>query len=666
MRLNLKYIIASSLIALASAGFVSCDDFLDREPITSVTPEAYFTTVPQVATYLNNYYNGHLVNSQGQNLYHPAAWNAGIANNDANTDNLVRDEGSLSYFAGTWQVASGQTLSGLYDKVRVWNYFLNRLDLAENIMGDQELLAHYIGEGYFFRALNYYNILVAIGDAPIITEVLINEEAILQEKSVRVPRNEVARFILSDLDEAIGRLKDTGFENNQRINKQVAQLFKSRVALFEATFEKYHQGSGRIPGDSKWPGGTFSGNIASEIDFFLDAAISAASAVADDATLTENTHVMNPKFEEIYGWNPYFEMFSQPSLSNVPEVLLWKEYNIGLSISHNAPNRLAQGDRSGLNHSLITSFLMKNGLPIYANGSGYTGDKSLDEEFANRDERLQLFVWSESDVLSNARSEVSAEQALTKTPVLFNKPLITNNQEQNRDLTGYRQRKHYTYDPVQKTSDALLGTNACPIFRSAEALLNYIEASYLKSGSLDTKATKYWKDLRRRAGVNEDFNITIANTDRAKEAALNDLGVWSGEQMVDATLYNIRRERRVEFIGEGMRWDDLKRWRSWDRLFTQPFIVEGMNLWDNAYRNYTKEEEKIIADGTTSSNTSSASVSKYMRPLQRWTTNNQLYNGYTWRKAYYLSPIGVEDLLLAPKLYQNPYWPSKTAGLAEE
>jgi hypothetical protein len=79
-----------------------------------------------------------------------------------------------------------------------------------------------------------------------------------------------------------------------------------------------------------------------------------------------------------------------------------------------------------------------------------------------------------------------------------------------------------------------------------------------------------------------------------------------------------------------------------------------------------KKKKKIIADGTTSSNTSSASVSKYMRPLQRWTTNNQLYNGYTWRKAYYLSPIGVEDLLLAPKLYQNPYWPSKTAGLAEE
>ena len=59
----------------------------------------------------------------------------------------------------------------------------------------------------------------------------------------------------------------------------------------------------------------------------------------------------------------------------------------------------------------------------------------------------------------------------------------------------------------------------------------------------------------------------------------DDLGVYSGDRMVDATLYNIRRERRCEFIAEGMRWDDLKRWRSWDRLFTEPYIVEGINFW---------------------------------------------------------------------------------------
>ncbi|NDV57227.1 RagB/SusD family nutrient uptake outer membrane protein [Bacteroides sp. 519] len=666
MKLNLKHTIVCSLIGVGSIGLSSCDDFLDREPITNVTPEAYFATVDQVASYLDNYYNGHLVNSQGQSLFHPTAWNAGMANNDQNTDNLVKDDGSLTYFAGTWQASAGQTLSSDYSKIRVWNYLINTVLPKEadgSISGNSENLKHYIGEAYFFRAMAYYNALVRLGDLPIITEVLPNDEVYLQENSVRAPRNEVARFILKDLDEAISRLKDAGFQNNQRINKQTAQLFKSRVALFEATFEKYHQGTGRVPGDSNWPGGTFNGNIATEIDFFLSEAISAASAVADVAVLTENSHQINPEYNEIYSWNPYFEMFSQPSLANVPEVLLWKEYNKSHNISHCAPNRLQLGDRSGITRSFITSFLMKNGLPIYAQESGYKGDISIDLESEDRDERMQLFVWAESDVLKSDPTEASVRE--DEEVILFGKPGITNGAEQNRDLTGYRQRKHYTYDHNQKSGDELLGTNACPVFRSVEAMLNYIEAYYEKNNQLDSKAENYWKAIRQRAGVSEDITLTINSTDMSEEAKLNDLGVWSGSNMVDATLYNIRRERRCEFIGDGMRWDDLKRWRSWDRLFTQPYIVEGINLWDAAHNNYTGDEA-IVADGSTSSNVSSSSVSKYVRTFQRWETNNQLYNGYTWRKAYYLNPIGIEELKLAPSLYQNPYWPSQSAGLAEE
>lgn len=49
----------------------------------------------------------------------------------------------------------------------------------------------------------------------------------------RMPRNEVADFILSDLDKAIELLQNQGFASNNRINKQVALLVKSRVALYE-------------------------------------------------------------------------------------------------------------------------------------------------------------------------------------------------------------------------------------------------------------------------------------------------------------------------------------------------------------------------------------------------------------------------------------------------
>lgn len=310
---------------------------------------------------------------------------------------------------------------------------------------------------------------------------------------------------------------------------------------------------------------------------------------------------------------------------------------------------------------------MKNGLPIYASGSGYKGDTSIDLEKSGRDERLQLFVWGESDVkLSDENSPaVKSEQKV----VLFKLPQLTNAELQNRDLTGYRQRKHYTYDYTQLKSDELLGTNACPVFRAAEAYLNYIEACYEKNRSLDGDAIKYWKALRERAGVDTDLDKTIRNTNMAEEAKYDDLGVWSGDQMVDATLYNIRRERRCEFMGEGMRWDDLIRWRSWDRLFTKKYIPQGINLWDAAYRNYENNEntnvKPIVANGSTESNCSSRDLGKYQQPFSLYQTNNQFYEGYSWMKAYYLYPIGVEELNLAEGLYQNPYWP-RTGSLAEE
>lgn len=75
-------------------------------------------------------------------------------------------------------------------------------------------------------------------------------------------------------------------------------------------------------------------DIAGEINFFLTEAMQAAVAVADHVQLAENSHVMNPPYNTLYGWNPYFEMFSQPDLSNVEEVLFWKQYNLSLTVSH--------------------------------------------------------------------------------------------------------------------------------------------------------------------------------------------------------------------------------------------------------------------------------------------------------------------------------------------
>ena len=389
MKLSLKHIYICSLIGLGASTLASCNDFLDREPITSVTPEAYFTTVDQVGAYVINYYS-YLQNSRGQSLFHEKTWRSGMTLNDDNTDNLFSQSGNLDWFAGEKKVPSGKNFETYTSRARVWNWFFEQILPKEevgSIQGDKETLKHYIGEAYFFRALTYYQALVRYGDFPIIDQVLPDDAAVLKELSQRAARNEVARFILKDLDNAISRLKDQGFQNNQRINKQTAQLLKSRVALFEATFEKYHRGTGRVPGDDAWPGKdmpyhqgkTF--DILGEIDFFLAEAMSAAKAVADHCVLTENSHQINPVLGQIGGWNPYFDMFSSEDLSNLSEVLLWKQYNRGLGYTHDAAYILsAGGDQLGLSRSFITSFLMQNGLPYYADGSGYKGDLSVSME----------------------------------------------------------------------------------------------------------------------------------------------------------------------------------------------------------------------------------------------------------------------------------------------
>ncbi len=73
---------------------------------------------------------------------------------------------------------------------------------------------------------------------------------------------------------------------------------------------------------------------------------------------------------------------------------------------------------------------------------------------------------------------------------------------------------------------AMMATNAtmarapqpAPFFRSVEALLNYIEASYEKNGSLDGTATQYWTRIRERhTGLDADFMKTVNATDIAEE-----------------------------------------------------------------------------------------------------------------------------------------------------
>lgn len=634
----------------------SCNDFLDRQPLDKITPEIYFANEGDLAAYTLGCY--------GFPTNDPDKFSIGVIANDNGTDNQAASDGST----GTWVPGEKRVAAsgGAWDfgGIRKYNYFFSRVlpkyERGE-INGSDENIRHYIGEMYFLRAYNYFGKLSSLGDFPIITEVFPDDHSILTANSLRRPRNEVARFILSDLDKAISMMQETSPNGKNRLSRKVGLLFKSRVALYEGTWLKYHKGTNRVPGGPGWPGASvdylkdFTIDIDKEVEFFLTEAKKAAEEVADAVRLTPSTDMVNPEKGDPYNWNPYYEMFCAVDMDPIDEVLFWRAYNSSLGVGHSAGVYLVKaGGNMGYTRGMVDAFLMRDGLPIYASND-YKGDKSLDKFKQGRDLRLQLFVAAPNDSLT-LRGPIRGNES-------FGTPLILNPVAE-RCPTGYAPRKCMSYDPAQyPTYSGRVNDYGCIIFRAVEAYLNYIEATYELDGRLDSKATLYWKQIRNRAGVSDDLDKTINATDLSKE---NDWAKYSADQLVSPTLFNIRRERRVEMMSEGLRMSDLKRWRALDMV--KNYHIEGFNLWGGEIAKLY--DSKLIPYGTAGKvpNVSSKEVSgNYLRIYQvQDKSKNLLFDGYTWSSVNYLEPIAAIHFTLTASnvedpetsvIYQNPGWP---------
>lgn len=659
MKIN-KKIYKGLLVFLTLGLLAGCQDFLDREPLSDISPDNYLWDESHLAAYTIARYNFRANVGTGSEM---------LYSDDQATDCMTTRGSNARFVPGNWTVGS---TGGYWNFENIYqlNYFINTVVPryeAGQITGVAANIKHYIGEAYMLRAFDYFTRLQRLGDFPIITNVLPDNKDSLVLASRRRPCNEVARFILSDLDKAIALLGNSPVGGTNRITKDLAYMFKSRVALFEASWLKYHSGTGLVPNTASWPGKSKdynasyqfpSGSIEGEINFFLDQCMAAAKVVADGHALINNSKVIQQSASQPA--NPYYDMFaSQASLSGNTEVLLWKDFDMSLGITHYWNHYLWGGGGYGYTRQFVDGFVMQNGLPIYAAGSGYAGDDYVQDVKVNRDWRLRLFM--------KAPGEVKAFQNVSGNPeVEYNVPEVDGN-DKTLAATGYSIKKGLSNDVLMKELGKDLTNIVC--FRAAEAYLNYIEACYMRKGSIDADADKYWKAIRTRAGIEPDYNVTINATDMNKEAA-NNWAAYSHNQLVDATLYNIRRERGCEFMAEGLRYMDLVRWRALDQL--NGFKIEGIKIWGpmkDIYNTATKTR-LVYNNATIAKNTASdPALSQYLR-VHQIASNSLYYNGYFWTEAHYLDPIAAEHFLISSAdgkdastspIYQNPGW-TTTAG----
>lgn len=497
----MKKIIYISILFIMGMFFNSCDkDLLDKTPQDQISDPDFWKSEGDLQLFLNRFYNTL-----------PGWGGSGAAPSpDVGSDTVIE---SLEW----WGASHTARLDGTttlptsgggwsWTNIRNANYFLENAVRAKT----GELIEHYIGEGYFFRAWYYYSMLQRFGDLPIVTTVVdVEDEDILY--GVRSPRSEVVDFIIEDLDQAISKMKNASDVGPSRLNRDVASLFKARVCLYEGTWEKYHQGTA-FAGSTDGAG-------------YLQLAAAAAKSVMDAGNYSLATG--NPA-------DAYFELFAQTDYSNNPEVLLYKHYDFA---TYNIQNSMwNHPNAQGMTHWMTQYYLCTDGLPT-AVSPLFVGDSTLSLVQVNRDPRLDqsVIVPGELDYVS-----------LTGDSVYYQVPFMI------RCPTGYALEKWRTkwLNPLE--SDRRTRDLGRILFRYAEALLIYAEAKgelgTLTQGDLDITINL----LRDRVGMPHLVLGSITPDPNWPDY---------GTALPDY-LYEIRRERVVELFAEGFRLNDMMRWRA--------------------------------------------------------------------------------------------------------
>ena len=108
--------IYKNIFMLALAGTLcSCNDYLDKEPLSDITPEAFFTDDSQLAAYVNNYYAS-ILPSHGN-------WSYGLFGSDSQTDNQTSMVYDDKYVKGKWKVDHEESSNWVFTYINNINYF---------------------------------------------------------------------------------------------------------------------------------------------------------------------------------------------------------------------------------------------------------------------------------------------------------------------------------------------------------------------------------------------------------------------------------------------------------------------------------------------------------------------------------------------------------------
>lgn len=369
------------------------------------------------------------------------------------------------------------------------------------------------GEAKFLRAYYYGTLISLYGDVPLVVKSMPTEESYL----ARTPKAEVLNAIFNDLDSAAAKLplSYTGTDIG-RATKTSALAFKSRIALYNA----------------KW-----------------DVAAAASKAVID-----LGYHALYPNYRNLFmyvGENSKESIFA---------------FDYKLTIRTNAAPQNNQARNSSGYSGLIPTRALADS---YECTDGLTIDKSTlystVDPFKNRDPRMRQTLLGDGDtwfgaggITFNMTFHPDSTTCSRYTPTFAKIPNleVTN---AFSSYSGFIMKKYLDPQDMAVPNQSEL---AFMLIRYAEVLLNYAEAK-IELNQIDASVLDAINLVRARgygvAATQTTLYPAIKTTNQTELRAI------------------VRRERKIELAGEGLRVFDIRRWNIAEKVMNGILFGKAMN-----------------------------------------------------------------------------------------
>lgn len=612
-------------------------DYLEKYPVTSPTENTAFSTYDNFKSYLYPCYG---MFTDGTIL---TSVNAGFPQNAQYRGdyyaNYLTFKGSSQQNPFAWQTVP-DAVSG-----NGWNFdYIRRINIMLDHIGDGDLSAdernHWKAVGYFFYSYWYMELVNRFGDVPWINTTLSSTSA--EAFGPRVSRLVVADSILARLkwaEQNIGEFSAKDGENT--ISKNVILAVISRFTLREATWRKYHQ----------------LGDFTTYLQECARASKELMAAYPALYTGTDGSPASG-----------YAEMWTSESLKGIPGIILYKEYFANTNfycnssyIEHTSSHVVEMPQHT------VDMYLTKNGLPIHNSANTqYAGDKTPYTTFRNRDPRLYQTVmppfkvkntpgdapaWSYTDNPEDREYiDIMGPNLSCSNPGVGMKRLPSQNwsatvlaQVPNFSdgtsgatkafvscRSGYYVWKYYDQWETS-LNNSPLNTSDKPVFKIDEVLLNYAECMWELGQFTQAVADETINKLRDRAAVGH-MTVAAIGADFDPDR----------DQTVDPVLWEIRRERMIELMGEGFGFDDVRRWNK------APWYINRQDYGMWVQKSWIKGS--VLNPATTQADNTG------MTEGYRFLYNDPVKSGKGWLDKYYLYQVPTNEIALNPELVQNPGW----------